>query len=224
MSVIASDTARLSNLLKAEFKRELGYCREVVTAYEAAAKTYAVGTTLGRVITSGTATAVADAGNTGTGTFGTITVTAPAKVGNYRVVITAVASNAGTFAVIDPDGIAVGTGTVAVAFSKGGLAFTLSDGTDFVVGDGFTVTVAGTYKYKIAVETATDGSKAVAAVVLEDKAVAATTDTKLVVLVKGPASVAKGGLVLDSTYDNATKKAAVYASLEAKGIQVLESA
>lgn len=224
MSVIATDTKRLSNLLKAELWSELGYCREVVTAYEAAAKTYAVGTTLGRVITSGIATATADAGNTGTGTFGTITVTAPAKVGKYRVVITAADTNAGTFAVIDPDGIAVGTGTVAAAYSKGGLAFTISDATDFIVGDGFTVTVAGTYKYKIAVETATDGSKEVMAVVLEDKAVAATTDTKLVVLVKGPASVAKGGLVLDATYDDATKKGVVYAALEAKGIQVLESA
>jgi len=148
MTVIATDTARLSNLLKAEFKRELGYCREVVTAYEAAAKTYAVGTTLGRVITSGTATAVADASNTGTGTFGTITVTAPAKIGNYRVVITATAGNAGTFMVVDPDGITVGTGTVAAAYSDGGLAFTLSDATDFVLGDAFTVVVAGTYRTK----------------------------------------------------------------------------
>ena len=44
------------------------------------------------------------------------------------------------------------------------------------------------------------------------------------VLVKGPASVAKGGLVLDVTYNDNTKKNVVYAALEAAGIQVLESA
>ncbi len=224
MTVIATDTLRLSNLVKMEFKKELNYCRDVVTAYEAAAKTYAVGTTLGRVITSGTATAAADAGNTGTGTFGTITVTAPAKTGKYRVVITTVAANAGTFQVVDPDGVVIGTGTVAVAYSKGGLAFTISDATDFVIGDGFTVTVAGTYKYKIAVETATDGSKDVVALVLEDKTVPITTDTKLAVMVRGPATVSKTALVLDATYDDATKTAVVYAALQAAGIQVLEAA
>jgi len=224
MTVIATDTYRLSNLVKHEYKPEIGYCREVVTAYEAAAKTYAVGTALGKVISGGTAAAVADAGNTGTGTFGTITVTAPAQIGTYRVVITTVAGNAGTFLVTDPNGQHVGTGTVAVAFSKGGLAFTLADATDFVIGDGFNVNVVGTYQYKIAVETATDGSKVVDALVLEDKAIAATTATKLVVMTKGPASISKTALVLDATYNTAAELALVYAALEAKGIQVLEAA
>ena len=39
----------------------------------------------------------------------------------------------------------------------------------------------------------------------------------------GPMGVSKGGLVLDATYDNAPKKAAVYAALEAKGIQCLDT-
>lgn len=80
------------------------------------------------------------------------------------------------------------------------------------------VTVGG--KYKIAVETATDGSKVADAIVLEEVAVAASTDTKVLVLIKGPAIVNKAGLVLDATYDDATKKAAVYAAFEAKGIAV----
>lgn len=79
-------------------------------------------------------------------------------------------------------------------------------------------------KYKIAVETAVDGSKVAAAMVLDLQSIAATTDTKVVVLVKGPATLSKGGLVLDSTYDNDTKKGVVYASLEAVGIQLLEAA
>lgn len=85
------------------------------------------------------AAAVANAGNTGNGVLGTVTPGAGAKEGTYRVNIIAAASNAGTFEVEDPQGIIVGTGTVAVAFSKGGVAFTLADGaTDFAVGDGFT--------------------------------------------------------------------------------------
>jgi Bacteriophage lambda head decoration protein D len=131
MSVIATDTLRLSNMLKAELWAELGYCREVVTVNEAAAKTYAVGTVLGKVTASG--------------------------------------------------------------------------------------------KYKIAVETAVDGSKVAAAIVMADASIAASTDTKLVVLVKGPAAVSKGALVLDATYDNDTKKNVVYADLAAKNILVLDT-
>jgi hypothetical protein len=129
MSLVSTDTKRLSNLLKAELWAEHGYCREVVTVNEAAAKTYAVGTVLGKVTADG--------------------------------------------------------------------------------------------KYKICVQTAVDGSQAAAAVVLEDKAIAATTDTKLVVLVKGPASINKGGLVLDASHDTQGEKDAIYAALEAKGIQCL---
>lgn len=75
-------------------------------------------------------------------------------------------------------------------------------------------------KYKLAVETATDGSKVADAIVLGEQAIAAATDTKVLVLIKGPAIVNKAGLILDATYDNDAKKAAVYAALEAKGINV----
>lgn len=77
-------------------------------------------------------------------------------------------------------------------------------------------------KYKIAVQTASDGSQVAAAVVLADRAIAAATDTKLVVMVRGPATVSAGALVLDTTYDLAAEIAAVHAALEAKGIQVLD--
>lgn len=84
------------------------------------------------------------------------------------------------------------------------------------------ITASG--KYLTAVETATDGSKAFAAMVLFEQAIPAGTDTKVVVLVKGPATVGKKGLVLDATYDTDAKKNAVYAAMEAAGIQVLEQA
>ena len=80
------------------------------------------------------------------------------------------------------------------------------------------VTVGG--KYKVAVETAADGSKVAAAVVVEAITIPATTDTKVLVMYRGPAEISKGALVLDATYDNDAKKLAVYDALEAKGIQV----
>jgi hypothetical protein len=76
------------------------------------------------------------------------------------------------------------------------------------------VTASG--KYKAAVETAVDGSKVGAAVVLEVLSVAAATDTKVLVMVRGPALVSKAGLIIDATYNDATKLAALYADLEAK--------
>ena len=83
-------------------------------------------------------------------------------------------------------------------------------------------TVSG--KFLTGVETAVDGSQTAAAIVLFEQAIPASTDTKVVVLVKGPASVAKGGLILDATYNDNTKKGLVYTTLEGLGIQVLESA
>ncbi len=219
--MFAQESLRYSNLVKREQFPESGFCRESVIANEAALKEYVVGTALGRVITGGAASAAAATGNTGNGTMGSITVTAPAKVGMYRLVITAVASNAGTFMVVDPDGIPVGTGTVAVAFSKGGLAFTLADGsTDFALGDAFNISVTGVYKYKVAVETATDGSKVVEALVLESKSIPATTDTRVLVLFRGDAIVSKSAIVLDATYNTDAEKDVVYAALEAKRILV----
>jgi hypothetical protein len=95
---------------------------------------------------AGTGTGTAVAGNTGTGTItASPTITAGAKEGNYSVVIIEPGTNAGVFEVTDPDGVFVGRGTVAVAFSAGGVAFTVADGgTDFVSGDAFNIAVAFT--------------------------------------------------------------------------------
>lgn len=129
MSVKFTDVSRFSNLVKHELWPESGFCRKEVTVNEAAIKTYAVGTVLGKVTATG--------------------------------------------------------------------------------------------KYKIAVETAVDGSKVAAAIVMSDASIAAATDTKIVVLVKGPMEVSQGALILDATYDDNTKKGVVYASLEAVNINVL---
>jgi len=132
MTIIAQELHTYSNLVKQELWGDLAYCREVAVANEAAAKTYAVGTVLGKVTADG--------------------------------------------------------------------------------------------KYKIAVQTAVDGSADAAAIVLVDKVVPITTDTKVLTLVRGPAAISKTALVLDASYNLDAEKAVVYAALEAKGILILETA
>lgn len=230
MTVVATDTARLSNVLKYEFDPSGATCREVVTAYEASEKTYKPGTILGRFLSGGTAAAVAAAANTGDGAMGAITVGAAASKGIYTLKIVAAAANAGSFTVTGPNGEFVGLGTVAVAFSGGGLSFTLADGAaDFVVGDTLAITVAGTEKYKILTATAVDGSADFAGMVIGDVmgdagdfTVAATTDTTVLILARGPAKVAKESLDLDATVNTAAEKANLYAQMSAVGIHAVD--
>lgn len=49
MAITATETQRLSNVVKREQWPELGFCRKVLTVNEAAAKTYRVGEVLGLV-------------------------------------------------------------------------------------------------------------------------------------------------------------------------------
>lgn len=125
----ATENRRFSNLVKKELWPESGYCRLVVTVNEAAAKSYIVGTALGKVTASG--------------------------------------------------------------------------------------------KYKISVQNQTDGSQTVDALVLQEVDVPASTDTKVLVMIKGPSQVSDFGIQLDASYDTDVKKAAAYAALDAKGIEVL---
>lgn len=125
------------------------------------------GTLLGRVA-GAVAAAVAGAGNTGNGVFGAVTLGDNAKEGTYRVVIIEPAVNAGAFQVEDPDGVIVGTGTVAVPF-VGPVNFTLADGaTDFVAGDQWTIAVAEGTKFNQAIATAADGSDQPDCILAED--------------------------------------------------------
>lgn len=79
--------------------------------------------------------------------------------------------------------------------------------------------VTATGKYKESVQSASDGSQNPVAVVIgksglaEDVILPATTDTKVLALVRGDAIVSKAGLKPHSSFDDATKLAAAYASL-----------
>ena len=89
--------------------------------------------------------------------------------------------------------------------------------------------VTATGKYKESVQTATDGSEAPVAVVVGKDlhnlsvTVPATTDTKVLAIVRGEAIVRKTGLKPHSSFNDATKLAAAYASLATKEILTSDS-
>lgn len=222
-ALIASSTNRLGNVVKREYEPSSGQCRKTVTAYDAAA-TWAIGRVLTRVLVSGTGTATANAGNTGTGTVGTVTVGATALIGTYKVTVEQAVTNAGLFTVFAPNGQSVGAGQVGSVFSGGGLSFTISDATDFVVGDGFSIVVAGTEKYRTAEYTDLPALNRDVVIFIgsgagfDSLAVANNTDTTVIVIERGPAQVVKEQLTYGTTFDSAAKKNELYALLAAKGI------
>lgn len=144
------------------------------------------GAVLGQ-ITVGAPTSAPFAGNTGNGVLGSLVIGTAKKPGVYKVVVIEPGANVGTFTVEDPDGITVGRGTVAVAFSAAGApSFTLADGaTDFISGDGFDITVAaGSGKYKLSAAAATDGSQ-VPDVILSEDCDATAADVDCMIYEKG---------------------------------------
>lgn len=139
--------------------------REQITLHPSGvARTLAAGTVLGLIDTGAlSAEATAFAGNTGNGAMGAITVAAGTPEGTYKLIVQEPGSNVGNFVVEDPEGVMIGQGDVATAFSAGGLGFTLADGaTDFVAGDGFDIVVTaaaatGETRYGIHDPEATNG-------------------------------------------------------------------
>ncbi len=155
--------------------------RETITILEG--QSLLPGHVLGKVEV-GTASGAAVSGNTGNGTIGSVTVGSGAKHGVYQITCIEPASNAGTFAVEDPDGVTVGTAVVATPFA-GPIGFTIADGaTDFVAGDRFAVTVAaGSGKYKEYDPANTDGSQTAVAILI-DVVDATEADTEAVIIAR----------------------------------------
>lgn len=104
------------------------------------------GDRVGALLNGAATTAAKPGGNTGNGTL-TLDATTPTlsgyQVGTYTVRCTATASNGGTFTVTGPDGASKGTVAVGSTFNNE-IKFVVADGsTDFALGDGFDVVVAG---------------------------------------------------------------------------------
>lgn len=177
------------------------------------------GTVLGK-ITKGAATGAAVAGNTsGSGSITAApTVGAGAKVGVYHAVCIEPATNLGKFLITDPDGITLGVATVGTEFVGGGLTFTISDATDFVSGDSFTITIAaGSGKYVAYDQDAVDGSE-IAAGILYDNIDATAGDIEAVAYLRD--CEVNGSLLTWPSDIEAAEKTAAIAQLAILGIIV----
>jgi len=207
-------TALLKYELFPDFNRE----QLTLLAGSGAERIIELGTILGLSTTTAVSVA-AKAGNTGNGVFtlANPAIAAGTLPGVYEVVCIEPAANAGTFEVFDPNGVAIGTAVVAVAFT-GALKFTIADGAaDFVAGDAFFVTVPVGAKAKAWDPTALDGSALVDSIALAKGIAADGTDSTILALSRGPAIIALDGIEWpDGVTD--PQKAAALAALAAKGI------
>lgn len=143
--------------------------KDIVVAKVGAGAVIKRGTVLGKITLGAATSAAKQGGNTGTGTF-VLDVTTPvlanATAGVYTLRNILAAANAGTFRLTDPKGVVLGD--FLITGGAGG-SVTVNDrikgvitdgGTDFILGDGFDVTIAaGSGKYVPAVATALDGSQ-----------------------------------------------------------------
>lgn len=114
----------------------------------AAGQNLTIGSVLGRVKHSVPTTGTAGGGNTGNGTVTVVSGGPDTKQGTYTISCIRAVTNGGEFLVTDPNGAYVGN--VLITAGAGGtgvfkstqLNFTVTDGgTDFAVGDSFTVVV-----------------------------------------------------------------------------------
>jgi hypothetical protein len=189
----------------------------------------AVAIALGTVIASDGSLSVASAaggGNTGQGVLSGVALAASPQAGVYTLECVTAATGAAVFSVIDPKGDRLKDAVEAVAYDNGQIAFTIgtdSPTTEFVAGDSFTITVTeGAGKLGPLDLTATDGAQIVAGVALADIIVPDGADGAGLILERGPAIVLRDSLVYPDGA-SAGQKAAIDASLEAKGILVRDA-
>ncbi len=175
------------------------------------------GAVLGRKTTAGTIVGAAQAGNTGDGAIGTLSVGGRAKAGRYCAVCIEPGTNAGKFIVLDPDGVNIGVATAGVAFA-GAINFTIADGaTDFASGDAFNIDVSAlTQKYELAAAAATDGSE-VPDAILADDCDASAGDAECLVYEDGVFNASR------LTFGTGHTKDTVRDTLRAKGIVLVDA-
>lgn len=183
------------------------------------------GTVLGKITLAAATSAAKGGGNTGTGTLVmdvTTPVLANAKVGVYTVRNIIAGANTGTFVVTDPNGNVVGE-PIIVAGAGGTITFAneikfvITDaGVDFIVGDGFDVTVAaGSGKFTILAPAALDGSQYAAGILVAD--VDATSADQACAVISRLAEVNSNELVWPGGISGPNKTTAI-AQLTALGI------
>jgi len=164
-------------------------------------------------------------GGTGTGIMSAVSLGKFAQLGGYRVTLKAAASHGGDFEVTAPDGSSVGrfimgTGDGAAAsFASDHINFTLTDATDFIVGNYFNVIVAGYTAPEAALwdPTAVNGTQEAWGLLMDacDAASAAQDAVAIVRL----AEVSATKLAWKSTV-TAAQKTEAYRQLAASGVIV----
>lgn len=170
------------------------------------------GQVLGRITVGAAGSAVAQSGNTGNATVGTVTKLANVQAGTYVVEFI----SATEYLLIAPDGTTVGNGFTGTAFSGGAhLSFTITaGGTPMVVGDGFTIAIAaGSGDYAAYAASGIDGTSRVAGILFEG--VPASHD--------GPATIINADAEVNSAHLTVTgTKSVIVAGLADLGIKVRE--
>lgn len=198
------------------------YSRDAVTLISG--QNLAIGAVLGKITIGAATSAVKSGGNTGNGTLtmdATTPILANAQPGVYTVRVITASANAFTARVTAPDGDVLGDVSVSGAGGSGTFSnqikFAIVDGaTDFIVGDGFDVTIAaGSGKVTAVNFAAIDGS-AVAFGVLGEAVDASLADVSTFAIVR-EAIVKTSGLVWPSGA-SAGQKAAALDQLAAKGV------
>lgn len=197
----------------------------------AAADTFVAGTILARREVANAVVAAADAGNTGDGTV-TLATVAPGTVvpivGAYVLTCTTAVVNGGVFSLADPNGslliteltMTVGAGA-ATAFEVEGLLFTITDaGTDFIVGDFFTLTVAADGDL-VPFDPAGDGGEQIPVAILTYEVVrTGAGDTPIRALIGGVVNSTR--LIIDVDGDGSNVNNAVRDQLRHVGITPLD--
>ena len=105
----------------------------------------------------------------------------------------------------------------SIAFCREQLVANEASAVDYAIGTVVGI-VTATGKIKIQDASAVDGSQTAAGIVVEHKAIPATTDTKVLVLVRGPAIVNKAMLQYGAGTDTDAEKNAALGTLATKGI------
>ena len=218
----ASRGLLLSGLLIAEVHPDLCRAERTLLAGDGADREIKVGTVMGQIL-FGTPTED-HTDNTGDGAMSGLALKANAQLGDYSAECIAVSTDGGTFAVFDPLGRRLADASVGVAYDNGEIAFTIADGgTDFEVGDVFTITVPeGSKKYVPLSLTAVDGSARVAGVSTVNKTAPNGVDVPFVNLER-LATVKSTGLIYPSGATS-DQRAAIVAALDDLHIKTLSAA
>lgn len=215
---------------KGEFIGELamgvGYHIDAITL--ATGNNLTDGAAIGAIVAGTSASAAKSGGNTGNGTFvldATTPIQPRAIEGVYTLRCITAVTNGGVFRLENPNGVVLGDytitpgagGTVTVSEHIKGV---LTDGgTDFVVGDGFDITISAlTYKFAEYNPAGTNGSQILAGFLL-DNVNATSADVACTALVRGPAVVNGNDIVWKSGMTTAQKNTAKIAA-QALGIKV----